>query len=148
MLNIHVNNGSNGWILRASLFASIERLEGDEERWSLQHENPPLPALIVAALSIACRSGELLSSQWKQIRCNNKGDARWSVLPASKIKTYENRSIPVSSVYGLCWKCIVPIQMLTHCPQCVCIWQSRRGAAGEHGKCLAEHLFAWLGTTI
>lgn len=61
----------------------------------LEHAAPLLRALIVAALSTGCRLGELLSLQFKQIRCAEKGEARWLVLPAGKTKTSEARVIPV-----------------------------------------------------
>ena len=73
------------------------RLEGDEKQRLLQHASPHLRALIVAALSTGCRRGELLSLQWKQLRRNDKGDAEYLVLPATKTKTYQNRVIPVPS---------------------------------------------------
>ena len=73
------------------------RLENDEEGRLLQHASPHLRALIVAALSTGCRLGELLSLQWKQIRCNANGEAQLIELPAAKTKTHKNRPIPVSS---------------------------------------------------
>ena len=51
----------------------------------------------MAALSTGCRLGELLSLQWKQIRCTASGEAQLIELPAAKTKTHENRTIPVSS---------------------------------------------------
>ena len=73
------------------------RLEADEEGRLLHHASPHLHALIVAALFTGCRLGELLSLQWKQIRCTASGEAQLIELPAAKTKTHENRTIPVSS---------------------------------------------------
>lgn len=70
--------------------------DGDEARL-LAHAGPHLRALIVAALSTGARLGELLSLQWSQIRRDDKGQARWIVLPAAKTKTAEGRVIPVGS---------------------------------------------------
>jgi integrase len=70
--------------------------EGEEARL-LKHSGPHLRALIVAALSTGCRLGELLSLEWSQIRRDEKDQARWIVLPATKTKTAEARVIPISS---------------------------------------------------
>jgi integrase len=70
--------------------------EGEEARL-LKHAGPHLRALVVAALSTGCRLGELLSLQWSQIRRDEKGEARWIVLTASKTKTAETRVVPVST---------------------------------------------------
>jgi integrase len=51
----------------------------------------------VAALSTGCRIGEILSLQWRQIRRDQKGAARWIELPATKTKTGEARVIPVGT---------------------------------------------------
>ena len=45
------------------------RLQPDKENHLLQHANPHLQALIIAALLTRCRLGELLSLQWSQLRC-------------------------------------------------------------------------------
>ena len=63
----------------------------------MQHANPHLRALLIAALSTRCRLGELLSLQWSQLRRDELGAARWNELPASKTKTHEVRVIPVLS---------------------------------------------------
>jgi integrase len=68
--------------------------DGEEARL-LKHAGPQLRALILAALSTGCRLGELLSLQWRQIRRDEQGQARWIVLPAAKTKTAEARVIPV-----------------------------------------------------
>ncbi|MDP7477642.1 MAG: site-specific integrase [Vicinamibacterales bacterium] len=73
------------------------RLQPGERDRLLQHANPHLHALIIAALSTGCRRGELLSLQWSQIRRDEHGVARWIEFPASKTKTHEPRVIPVSS---------------------------------------------------
>ena len=71
------------------------RLEPGEEDRLLAHAENHLRALIVAALTTGCRVGELLSLQWAQVRRDDHGAARWIVLPASKTKTNEPRTIPV-----------------------------------------------------
>jgi integrase len=68
--------------------------DGEETRL-LKHAGPHLQALIIAALSTGCRLGELLSLQWSQVRRDERGQARWIVLPATKTKTGEGRVIPV-----------------------------------------------------
>lgn len=68
--------------------------DGEEARL-LQHAGPHLRALIVAALSTGARLGELLSLQWSQIRRDEQGEARWIILPPTKTKTAEGRSIPI-----------------------------------------------------
>jgi integrase len=68
--------------------------EGEEARL-LSHADPHMRALIVAALSTGARLGELLSLQWSQIRKDERGLAKWIVLPANKTKTAEARVIPV-----------------------------------------------------
>jgi len=73
------------------------RLQPGERTRLLQHANPHLQALIIAALSSGCRRGELLSLQWSQIQSDEKGKAKLIVLPASKTKTHDLRVIPVSS---------------------------------------------------
>jgi integrase len=75
--------------------ARTRRLAPGEEADLLKHANPHLRALIVAALSTGCRIGELLSLQWQQIRYDDKGDARWLVLPSEKTKTAEARVLPI-----------------------------------------------------
>ena len=73
-----------------------ETREGEESRL-LRHAGPHLRALIVAALSTGCRLGELLSLQWSQIRFDEQGQPRWLVLPPTKTKTAEGRTVPISS---------------------------------------------------
>lgn len=75
--------------------ARTHRLQPGEDTLLLQHAGPLLRALLMAALSTECRIGELLSLQWSQIRRDEKGDARWLVLPAAKTKTAEARVLPV-----------------------------------------------------
>jgi integrase len=73
---------------------SAEETPSEEDRL-LAHADPHLRALIVAALSTGCRLGELLSLKWQQIQCDEKGDARWLILPAEQTKTGETRVIPI-----------------------------------------------------
>jgi integrase len=68
--------------------------DGEETRL-LKHAGSHLRALIVAALSTGARLGELLSLQWSQIRWDEKGEARWIMLPPTKTKTAQARSIPI-----------------------------------------------------
>jgi integrase len=75
--------------------ARQRRLAPGEEEALLKHAGAHLRALIVAALSTGCRRGELLSLQWSQVRRDDKGEARWIVLPAAKTKTNETRVIPI-----------------------------------------------------
>jgi integrase len=75
--------------------ARTRRLHAGEERALLDHADPHLRALLVAALTTGCRLGELLSLQWRQIRVDERGEARWIELPAAKTKTAEPRIIPI-----------------------------------------------------
>jgi integrase len=80
--------------------ARTRRLAADgvsEEERVRQHADPHLRAVLSAALSTGCRIGELLSLQWSQIRRDEKGEARWLELPATKTKTGEPRVIPVGT---------------------------------------------------
>jgi integrase len=54
--------------------------------------NPHLQALLVAALETACRIGELLSLQWRQVRW----DLNEIHLPAKKTKALRRRDLPMS----------------------------------------------------
>jgi integrase len=67
------------------------------ERRLIQHADPHLRAVLVAALSTGCRIGELLSLQWGQVRRDDAGEARWLVLPADKTKTGEARVLPIGA---------------------------------------------------
>lgn len=69
--------------------------EQNEERRLLEHADPHVRAVLVAALSTGCRVGEILSLQWSQIRRDAKGEPRWFELPAAKTKTDEARVIPI-----------------------------------------------------
>lgn len=71
------------------------RLLPDEEARLLAACSPHLRAVVVAALSTGCRSGELLGLQWKDVLCNTQGDPVALVLPGSKTKTAATRTIPV-----------------------------------------------------
>ncbi|HEY1308468.1 MAG TPA: site-specific integrase [Vicinamibacterales bacterium] len=72
--------------------------EVNEGQRILDHADPHLRAVLVAALTTGCRIGEILSLQWHQIRRNEKGEARWIVLPPTKTKTDESaRVIPVGA---------------------------------------------------
>jgi integrase len=72
------------------------RLQPGEQARLLQHANPHLQALIIAALSTGCRRGELLSLQWSQLQRDEQSGRQTIVLPASKTKTHKPRVIPVS----------------------------------------------------
>ena len=72
------------------------RLQPGERARLLQHANPHLHALIIAALSTGCRRGELLSLQWSQLQRDEQSGRQTIVLPASKTKTHKPRVIPVS----------------------------------------------------
>ncbi len=69
--------------------------EHNEEQRLLDHADAYLRAVLVAALSTGCRIGEVLSLQWSQIRHDEKNEARWLLLPATKTKSGEMRMIPI-----------------------------------------------------
>ncbi|HEX2336720.1 MAG TPA: tyrosine-type recombinase/integrase, partial [Hyphomicrobiaceae bacterium] len=69
------------------------RLATGEEAKLLAAASPRLQRLIVAALETGCRSGELLSLQWRDVDLKRK-EIR---LPAAKTKDQDYRAIPVSS---------------------------------------------------
>jgi integrase len=88
------------------------RLEADESERLLNACDPlrfnpltkqPMPVqpparlrpIVEAALETGCRSGELLSLQWRQIR-NLDGPRPELVLPAGKTKTAHERVVPIS----------------------------------------------------
>ena len=65
-----------------------------QQRGSTHKEaNPYLRDLIVAALETGCRSGELQSPTWSQIRWTDN----ILLLPANKTKTNQPRAIPMTS---------------------------------------------------
>jgi integrase len=51
----------------------------------LEHADPHVRVVLVAALSTGCRVGEILSLQWSQIRRDAMGEARRFELPAAKL---------------------------------------------------------------
>lgn len=69
--------------------ARTRRLHAGEEDALLLHANGLAP-LIVAALESGCRSGELVSLQWHQVR------AGVLFLPGQKTKTRRSRTVPIS----------------------------------------------------
>jgi integrase len=71
------------------------RLEDGEGERLLAACGPHLRALVEAALETGCRMGELLSLQVWQIR--NGGKRPELFLPATKTKTAEGRTVPLSS---------------------------------------------------
>jgi len=77
--------------------ARTRRLDPGMQTALLEHADPLLRAVLVAALTTGCRIGELLSLQWTQIRRDEKGEVRYIILPATKTKTAEARVIPVGS---------------------------------------------------
>jgi integrase len=93
---------TRGSVTVVKLEATVEgprtrRLEAGTQAALLQHADPHLRAVLMAALSTGCRVGELLSLQWSQVRYDAQGEARHLVLTASKTKTAEARIIPISS---------------------------------------------------
>jgi integrase len=53
-----------------------------------------LRALVEAAIETGCRTGELLSLQWQQVRFTPKAEL---FLPAQKTKTKRDRTVPIST---------------------------------------------------
>lgn len=76
--------------------ARRRRLEGDEGERLLAASGVRLRPLVEAALETGCRSGELLSLQWHQVR-GLSGTRPELVLPAGKTKTKRERVIPISA---------------------------------------------------
>ena len=84
-----------GTVTAVHLFPELareRRLEPGEEERLLAACGPHLRALVEAALETACRLGELLSLQWRQVR--------WAQneihLPAGKTKARKPRYVPIS----------------------------------------------------
>jgi integrase len=75
--------------------ARTRRLEPGDEMALLTHADSHLRAVLVGALTTGCRIGELLSLQWSQIQRDDKNQARWILLPATKTKTAEARVLPI-----------------------------------------------------
>ena len=70
------------------------RLESeDEEQRLLDAANPRLRAIIIALLDTACRPGEILSLQWRDVNL----ERRELTVRAVKSKTRTSRIIPLSS---------------------------------------------------
>jgi len=70
------------------------RFQTDEdEQKLLDAANPHLRALITAMLDTACRPGELLSLQWKDVNLKRKE----ITVRAEKSKTRTGRIVPVST---------------------------------------------------
>lgn len=65
----------------------------DEEKGLLAAANPHLRGIIIALLDTACRPGEILSLQWKDVNLERKE----LTIQAVKSKTSTSRIIPVSS---------------------------------------------------
>ncbi len=73
------------------------RLRPGEEAALLEHATPLLRAIIIASLATGCRSDELLTLRWSQIRRNAKGEPIEIYLPASLTKTNEARILPIGA---------------------------------------------------
>ena len=73
-------------------FPRNRRLTGDEEPRLITACGPRLRALVIALLKTACRVGELLNLQWKQLR--------WAhneiYLPGPDVKGQRDRFVPMS----------------------------------------------------
>jgi integrase len=72
--------------------ARERRLEPGEEARLLAACGPHLRAMVEAALETACRLGELLSLQWRQVRWTQNEIH----LPAGKTKSRRTRIVPIS----------------------------------------------------
>ena len=70
-------------------------LPGEEER-ILRVASRHLQSIVIAALETGCRKGELLSLQFRDVICNEKGEPRTLALRAENTKTDTARSVPVS----------------------------------------------------
>ena len=69
------------------------RFESDEdERRLLDAAKPHLMAIIVALLDTACRVGEILSTQWRDVNL----ERRELTIQAAKAKTRTGRIVPIS----------------------------------------------------
>jgi len=69
------------------------RFESDDEQRLLDAADPHLRAVIIALLDTACRSGELLSLQWKNVNL----ERREMLIEGHKAKTRTARILPISS---------------------------------------------------
>ena len=72
--------------------ARERRLEPGEEQRLLAACQPHLRAMVEAALETACRLGELLSLQWREVRWEQNEIH----LPAGKTKSRRTRIVPIS----------------------------------------------------
>jgi integrase len=120
--------------------ARTRRLEPGEEERLLTHASPHLRALIVAALSTGCRKGELLSLQWAQIRRDEKGEARWIVLPAERTKTNDPRTIPIG------WRLQAELEMRRYDPKGKELPPDAHVFGNETGERIASVSTAWRAT--
>ncbi|PYR36786.1 MAG: hypothetical protein DMF90_08945 [Acidobacteria bacterium] len=67
--------------------------DDDDEQRLLDAADPHLRAVIVALLDTACRLGEVLSLQWKDVNL----DRRELTVQAAKAKTRSSRIVPIST---------------------------------------------------
>jgi integrase len=84
--------GDSGVIRRRKARRRNRRLEPGEEEALLAAAPPLAKRLIIAALETACRQGELLSLQWRDVSLG-RGEI---ILRAEKTKTSTDRVIPIS----------------------------------------------------
>jgi integrase len=87
-------------------FPRNRRLTGDEEPRLLGACGPRLHALVIALLETACRVGELLNLQWKQIRWLHNE----IYLPGPAVKGQRDRFVPMSQ------RLRAALEMLRHRP--------------------------------
>ena len=70
------------------------RLDPGEDAQLLAACNATVRPIVEAALETACRRGELVSLQWKQVRLDARQEI---VLPAGKTKSRKERRVPITS---------------------------------------------------
>jgi integrase len=87
-------------------FPRNRRLTGDEEPRLMAACGPRLRAPVIAVLETACRVGELLNLQWRQIRW----DQNEIYLPGPAVKSQRDRFVPMSQ------RLRAAIEMLRHGP--------------------------------
>jgi integrase len=85
--------GTDSEIRREKPARRSRRLEADEEARLLAVAAARLQRLIIGALETACRRGELLKLQWKDVNL----DRREIVIRAENAKDNETRHLPISS---------------------------------------------------
>ena len=113
-------------------------LPGEEER-ILRVASRHLQSIVIAALETGCRKGELLSLQFRDVICNEKGEPRTLALRAENTKTDTARSVPVSP------RLRAVLEMRRQAPDGTRLGSDAYVFGTEAGDKISEFKLAWRG---